>query len=226
MFHLQLSCSRLRRNIRGGSHCWFTTWRYSAHLCCLFNFQEEGVKIIWLSSQQLHFLWSSNLETGFGSPGLQLLHLLLKMCNLQSQTEERAATENTAGTGTNVSALGSCLNYTINTGHFAAKAGNSSWTLTGKNIPSSQHSDWNDWTGHRNNCKPGWSSQEKFPFWFLNYLQTPSEHSWTEVFVWHNKENCLKISPPPWFLLWQGLIPSIGGSVSLKLCWGVLICPG
>lgn len=117
------------------SHCWFTAWRHSAHLCCLFNFQEEGVKVLWLSSQHLHFLWSSNLETGFGGPGLQLLHLLLKMCNLQSQEEERAATANTAGSGTNVSALGSCLNYTTNSGHFAAKAGNSSWTLTGKNTP-------------------------------------------------------------------------------------------
>lgn len=149
MFHLQFSCRRLRRNVRWG-RVWFAVWRYwrySAHLCCLFNFQEEGVKIIWLSSQHLHFLWSSNLETGFGCPGLQFLHLLLKMCNLQSQAKQRAATENTAGFGTNVTALGSCLNYTINTGHFAATAGNSSWTLTGKNTPSSQHSDWR---GHTN----------------------------------------------------------------------------
>lgn len=90
-FHLPwLSTSRLNGNTR-----WQTViaeefnslkmLSHNAHLCCLFNFQEEGMKIIWLSSQHFHFLWSTHLETGFGSLDLQLLHLLLKMCNLQSQ---------------------------------------------------------------------------------------------------------------------------------------------
>ena len=38
---------------------------------------------------------------------------------------------------------GQCFYYTINTCHFAAKAGNYSWTLTGKNKPVFQHSNWN-----------------------------------------------------------------------------------
>lgn len=62
----------------------------STDLRGLFNLQKEGVQVVGFHSQHLHLLRSAHLETGFGSPGLQLSQLLLKVCNLREPEKRKA----------------------------------------------------------------------------------------------------------------------------------------